>query len=56
VEAERRLYRTGSAPYDDRDTRDAVLAARVTAIEQEEMSGWFTVASQQPIISTQGQG
>ncbi|MET9409954.1 DUF4231 domain-containing protein [Streptomyces sp. NPDC002935] len=52
VEAERRLYRTGSAPYDDVATRDAVLAANVTAIEREEMGSWIGIASQQPNISS----
>lgn len=50
VEAERRLYRTQSAPYSDPTSRDAELAARVTAIEQEEMAGWMKVASQRPRI------
>ncbi|MGZ9930635.1 DUF4231 domain-containing protein [Streptomyces sp. NC-S4] len=50
VEAERRLYRIGSAPYGNRATRDAVLVANVTAIEREEMAGWIGIASQQPNI------
>jgi len=48
VEAERRLYKTGSVPYNDPSTRDMVLAAKVTAIEHEEMAGWIKVASERP--------
>jgi hypothetical protein len=56
VEAERRLYLTASPPYEDPDTRDAELAARVTAIEHEEMAGWIKVASQRPNTSGKGPG
>ncbi|MGW3118714.1 DUF4231 domain-containing protein [Streptomyces sp. NPDC001107] len=45
VEAERRLYRTGAEPYHDPDTRDRVLAASVTRIEQREMGTWVQLAS-----------
>ncbi|MGW1214126.1 DUF4231 domain-containing protein [Streptomyces sp. NPDC002499] len=45
VEAERRLYRTGAEPYDDPATRDQVLAAGVTRIEQREMGTWVQLAS-----------
>lgn len=48
VEAERRFYRTGSGPYADPATRDAELAAAVTRIEQDEMSGWVKIAAQRP--------
>jgi len=56
VEAERRTYRIGAAPYDDPATRDAALAARVTGIEQEEMAGWIEVASQRPGVAGNGEG
>ncbi|MCZ4125924.1 DUF4231 domain-containing protein [Streptomyces sp. H39-S7] len=45
VEAERRLYRTGAEPYADTSTRDRVLAASVTRIEQQEMGTWVQLAS-----------
>jgi hypothetical protein len=48
VEAERRLYRTGSPPYDDVATRDSALVAAVSRIEQAEMGGWIKVASERP--------
>jgi hypothetical protein len=48
VEAERRLYHTGAPPYDDQATRDQVLAAAVSRIEREEMSGWVKVAAARP--------
>lgn len=48
VEAERRLYRTGAKPYDDLGTRDQVLAASVSRIEQAEMGGWIKVAAERP--------
>ncbi|WP_202448537.1 DUF4231 domain-containing protein [Streptomyces sp. SID2999] len=40
VETERRLYRTSAEPYDDPGTRDRLLAAAVTRIEQQEMGTW----------------
>ncbi|WP_199779925.1 DUF4231 domain-containing protein [Streptomyces sp. LaPpAH-108] len=40
VEAERRLYRTAAEPYADPATRDRLLAAAVTRIEQQEMGTW----------------
>jgi len=46
VEAERRLYYTGTEPYEDPDTRDKVLAQTVSRIEQGEMGGWLKVAAQ----------
>jgi hypothetical protein len=48
VESERRLYYTGAKPYDDTSTRDQVLAASVSKIEQDEMGGWMTVAVERP--------
>jgi hypothetical protein len=48
VEAERRLYFTGAKPYEDPGTRNQVLAAMVSRIEQEEMSGWVKVAAERP--------
>lgn len=50
VEAQRRLYITRSAPYDDASTRDEILVSSVTRIEQQEMGGWFKVASKQPKV------
>lgn len=48
VEAERRLYWTGAEPYGNAATRDQVLAAAVSRIEQEEMGGWIKVAAERP--------
>jgi hypothetical protein len=48
VEGERRLYHTRAKPYDDPASRDQALAAMVSKIEQEEMTGWIKVASQRP--------
>jgi hypothetical protein len=45
IEAERRLYRTGAAPYDDEGTRERALAAAVTRTEQGEMSAWAQLVS-----------
>lgn len=45
IEAERRLYRTGAAPYDDEGTRERALTAAVTRIEQGEMSAWAQLVS-----------
>ncbi|WP_067504404.1 DUF4231 domain-containing protein [Actinoplanes sp. TFC3] len=45
VEALRRLYRIGAAPYDDVATRDEVLASQVTEIEQQEMAGWLKIVA-----------
>ncbi|MFE9784993.1 DUF4231 domain-containing protein [Nocardia salmonicida] len=45
VEAERRLYLTHAAPYDDVGTRDQVLAKSITTIEQREMGSWLKVAA-----------
>ncbi|WP_326781763.1 DUF4231 domain-containing protein [Streptomyces longwoodensis] len=45
IEAERRLYRTGAAPYDEEGTRERALAAAVTRIEQGEMSAWAQLVS-----------
>ncbi|WP_369274575.1 DUF4231 domain-containing protein [Streptomyces sp. R11] len=45
VEAERRLYFTGAEPYADPATRDQMLAANVTRIEQREMGTWIQLAS-----------
>lgn len=48
IEGQRRLYHTGSAPYDDPATRNKILAAEVSRIEQEEMAGWIKVAAERP--------
>jgi hypothetical protein len=48
VEAERRSYNTGAKPYDDPATRDQILAAAVSKIEQAEMAGWNKIASPRP--------
>lgn len=52
VEAERRFYLTGAAPYDDPARRDAALAANVTRIEQQEMGAWVQVAARPADPST----
>jgi hypothetical protein len=44
VDAERRLYRVGAAPYDDAATRDQELIKAVTRVEQTEMHGWAQTA------------
>lgn len=49
VEAERRLYRLGTAPYDDAATRDNELVRSITLIEQDEMSRWAKIAEQRVI-------
>ncbi|ACU69444.1 hypothetical protein Caci_0494 [Catenulispora acidiphila DSM 44928] len=46
VEAERRRYHTTSAPYGDPTSRDQILAAMISKIEQEEMAGWVKVVSE----------
>lgn len=48
VEAERRRYLTGTDPYGDPATRDAILVAEVTRIEQGEMNSWLEVAAERP--------
>jgi hypothetical protein len=48
VEAERRLYNTGAKPYDDPATRDQMLAAAISRIEQAEMGGWLKIAAERP--------
>jgi hypothetical protein len=48
VEAERRRYRTGADPYGDPVTRERLLAAEVSRIEQGEMNGWIKVVSERP--------
>jgi hypothetical protein len=48
VEAERRLYRTNSPPYDDPATNEQVLVTAVTRIEREEMRAWFEIANDDP--------
>jgi hypothetical protein len=45
VNAELRLYLTSSEPYDDVSTKDQVLVAAVTRIEQQEMGQWVRVVS-----------
>ena len=54
VEAERRLYRTHSAPYESEPTRDARLVKAVTRIEQSEMRGWVRIAVGRPNESGTG--
>jgi Protein of unknown function (DUF4231) len=44
VEAERRRYRTASAPYGDPSSRERLLAGEVTRIEQQEMGVWVQLA------------
>ena len=46
LEAERRLYHVGAAPYDDPATRDEELVRAVTRIEQEESGRWARMAAQ----------
>ena len=48
VEAERRSYHTLSPPYDRPHTREQVLAAAITRIEQDEMGDWTKVATERP--------
>ncbi|HEX8631709.1 MAG TPA: DUF4231 domain-containing protein [Catenuloplanes sp.] len=50
VEAERRLYLTSGPPYDNVTTRDAVLVAKVTQIQQEELGGWLQIAAERPTL------
>lgn len=45
VKAELRLYLTLSDPYDEAATKDQVLVASVTRIEQQEMGQWVRVVS-----------
>ncbi|WP_083911101.1 DUF4231 domain-containing protein [Nocardia takedensis] len=44
VQAARRAYAVGAAPYSDPTTRDEKLVAAVTAIEQSEMGAWLEIA------------
>lgn len=48
VEAERRLYHTGSNPYDDPVTREQILARAISQIEQIEMGSWQKIAARRP--------
>lgn len=48
VEAERRLYNTRAAPYDDDATRDQRLTSSISRIEQTEMWGWLKIAADRP--------
>jgi Protein of unknown function (DUF4231) len=48
VEAERRLYMTNAEPYHDPSTRDQLLAAAITRIEQDEMRTWVKIAVERP--------
>lgn len=48
IAAERRLYYTSSPPYNDANTRDQVLVASVSKIEQDEMGTWIKVATDRP--------
>lgn len=45
VEAERRLYRTRSNPYEDPAKRDQILVARISKIEQDEMGVWMEIST-----------
>ena len=45
VEAERRRYHTGAEPYHDPETRDRMLTASITRIEQREMGTWVQLAN-----------
>jgi hypothetical protein len=45
LEAERRLYHVGAAPYDDPATRDEELVRAVTRIEQDESGRWARLAA-----------
>ena len=53
VEAERRLFKTKSRPY-DRDNRGQVLVRAVTRIEQQEMGTWISTVSAQPTVLGDG--
>ncbi|MFN8109583.1 MAG: DUF4231 domain-containing protein [Thermoleophilia bacterium] len=44
LDEQRRLYSTHAAPYQHQTTRDQLLAAAVTRIEQEEMRAWVELA------------
>ncbi|GLY30337.1 DUF4231 domain-containing protein [Kineosporia sp. NBRC 101731] len=46
VNAERRLYAIGSAPYDYDSSRDRLLVETINRIEQEEMGQWVRVITQ----------
>lgn len=48
VEAQRRLYLTGGAPYDNLATKDSLLASTITSIERQEMEVWAKIAAKQP--------
>lgn len=50
VNAEIRMYLTGSTPYDSPAKRDQILVAAVTRIEQQEMGQWVRAVSQRPRI------
>lgn len=45
VEAERRRYHTGGAPYSNNATRDVLLVEAITRIEQDEMGKWLQLAA-----------
>lgn len=47
IEAERRLYKIGGPPYSEMNTKDTILATRITKIERDEMSSWFDVAAKE---------
>lgn len=44
IESERRKYRTGAEPYEDRAVRGQVLVLEITRIEQDEMGQWLQLA------------
>lgn len=45
VDAQRRLYKTSSIPYDDVCTRDQILAQQISTIENDEMRLWLKVVA-----------
>jgi hypothetical protein len=51
LEAERRLYRISGGKYKNQETRDEVLVATVSQIEQDDMRRWANITSHQdPVL------
>ncbi|WP_184815314.1 DUF4231 domain-containing protein [Actinophytocola algeriensis] len=50
IERQRRLYCTGSPPYDVENNRAQLLVAMLTQIEQNEMSQWLELATERPRV------
>ena len=48
IDALRRRYDVGAAPYDNLDTRERLLVEAVTSIEQNEMSSWIQLTTEHP--------